>query len=172
MGACHATCIHVETQYSCRAPNNAFASNRCRLGINVTGAACHCTPHCWLASCLHEQTLMCTSRKDHRCTGHGKRISNSAGRRGQEFPFQERRSTKLAITCQCGRARTGLPAQSDQVFWSCRSVEPRELGTIGTVMRCKAAGADEHDGCAKIAASDALGHILRHDGESIDVHGP
>ena len=54
------------TAYCCRAPNNAFASNRCRLGINVTGAACHCAPHLWLASCLHEQTRMCTSRKDHK----------------------------------------------------------------------------------------------------------
>ena len=115
-------------QYSCKAPTTAFASNRCRFGSNVTGTACHCTTHCWFASCLPEQTLMCTSRRDHRCGGHGKRIRNSATRRGQESPFQERRSIKLAIAWQRSRARNGWPVQSDQVFWSCLSAEPRESG--------------------------------------------
>ena len=148
----------VVTQYCLKTPITALASNRCRFGSNVTGTACHCTAHCWFASCLQEQAPMCTSRKDHKCTGPSVRVSSSARRRGQEFPFRERRSIKLAIAWQCGRARNGWSAQSDQVFRSCRSANPGSLGTIGTIMRCNAAaGADEHDGCARIAAGAALG---------------
>ena len=77
---------------------------------------------------------------------------------GLKSPFRERRPIKLAIVWQCGRARNGWSAQRDQVFSSCRSANPGSLGTTGTIMRCDvAAGADEHDGCARIAAGAALG---------------
>ena len=47
---------------------------------------------------------------------------------------------------------------------------PGSLGTIGTIMRCNAAaGADDHDGCAKIAASAAPGPNAPAAGESILV---
>jgi len=59
-------CSQVGTQYNRKAPETAFASNRRRLGSNVTGTACRCASHCWLASCPQEQTQVCTFRKDHR----------------------------------------------------------------------------------------------------------
>ena len=101
----------VDTQHWRKAPKTAFASNCRRLGSNVTGTACHCTTHCWLASCLQEQTQTRTSRKDNRCVGRGKRISNSARRRGQELHPPERRSIKQALARQCGRACSGQQAK-------------------------------------------------------------
>ena len=64
---------HV-TQYCCKAPTLHSQATDAEWS-NVTGAACRCATHCWLASYLHEQTLMCASRKDHRSIGHGKRVA-------------------------------------------------------------------------------------------------
>ena len=137
----------VDTQHWRKAPKPAFASNCRRLGSNVTGTACHCTTHCWLASCLQEQTQMRTSRKDNRCTGRGKRISNSARRRGQEFPLPERRLIKQALARQCGRHVVADRRKEIKSSGADGVQSPGSLGTIGAIMQCNAAaGTDEHKG--------------------------
>ena len=46
---------HV-TQYCCKAPTLHSQATDAEWS-NVTGTACRCATHCWLATYLHEQTL-------------------------------------------------------------------------------------------------------------------